>query len=1216
VSVLAIKADRLAQDIDTSAKLATELGLPTDVASALRASAKLQRTVLVIDQLDALADISDQQTQRLGVLLALVDEVVRGGSIPVIMSCRAFDFAHDVRLQRLDAEVAQLAPPTKEEVERVLKASGLEPLKLPERLRDLFASVHALDLFLQLKDVKGSTLMETHQQLLDMLWRQRLGAGAEAQQLDKAARAIAVMMSTREEIWLSRALLEEQGLGAAVTTLLERRLLIDEGKRVAFSHQTLFDFARAKAFVAEESLERYVRKKQDALFVRPVLWTGLAYLRDIDRPRYYEELESLCNDPKIRRHIQSLLVQFLGQVDDPELREVALMGKRINDPIWAAVAIDSVIGRAKWFEILRDTHLPPLLRAENAGMVSELLINAFRFAPDDVLTLMTKNWAQDKTKHRNVAWVLSYVEAWPDVAQSLALQVVSAGELEKHATELLVRNAIRLEPQFAPKLIAAELRRQLKVTNDDRDSFKALLEHASSIDYIVEAATEAPSAFVENVWPWFADVVSRLVRDGDTNRYGEDYSLATSLRFVARELPQALADALVAWAQQDFSSATSFIMKFAERDSVAIHRFIILTLEAALPDARTEAVAYLVGDARRLNVGDSSPSDGYSVRLIKALAPHLTAAEKQSFVAAVNRSQIVDRAELAEEKQDAADYWNERHRLRLLRALGLENVPAEVREQIKAAEERHPDADDDDDGIRGGVIGSPLNVADFLSMSDDEIIRAFDLLPDSTGNRHPDKDFTGGSVQLAHAFGEAAKKDPERFVRLLRRFRPGVTENPVESGLLAIAEVLPLTRIEEELLQLYELGFFHDQEYQHGAAYALKRASKGSEGISDRVCELLESWLTDGAPRDRTGERAARTESTDSILQHGDGGGSLPGGNYPALSALTVGYLSRNTPKLEAWTAVLERHLARPEDPRVWEAMGHDLGNVIYGDAARAVKFLDRLFERVPTIRDSHDGLIIIARAMHKLPPDAITRWLSDIERGPWPRRHQAVGELLVLFATKNGAPAWPTDRVNEALARFEQAKNDETRFVLGIAHSAARLWAEPDRRNAANRILLRVIPHSDDAMSKAVMSAFREHSMMADVETREMLLALTAMPSVVAKGHGFGFLENLRDLLPTYASEIADLLLVIVSHVGEQPQQGYLMSHGTELVDLALTLQRLPSPVRERGLDIFEELLSRRVYEARSVLAELDPAERREPIRAPRVARKPRRRFHPRRFG
>jgi len=145
-------------------------------------------------------------------------------------------------------------------------------------------------------------------------------------------------------------------------------------------------------------------------------------------------------------------------------------------------------------------------------------------------------------------------------------------------------------------------------------------------------------------------------------------------------------------------------------------------------------------------------------------------------------------------------------------------------------------------------------------------------------------------------------------------------------------------------------------------------------------------------------------------------------------------------------------------------------------------------------------------------------------------------------------------------------------------------------------------------------MDAFRgTHTLLNDTDTQRLLSALTAQPAVVASERGSFFFEGLQDLLPGAAAQITDLLLALVAYIKVQGDRRFLMPRGSALVDTAMTLQRLRSPIRERGLELFEQLLSLGVYEAHEVLSELDPAERSGPLRPPRRVRTPRRRHRQR---
>lgn len=80
--------------------------------------------------------------------------------------------------------------------------------------------------------------------------------------------------------------------------------------QISFTHQTLVDFARARAFVTQEgSLGRFVLARQTALFVRPKLWSGLAYLR--------------ANEADLRQHLRLLLIDFAGMQEVPQPFEMS-----------------------------------------------------------------------------------------------------------------------------------------------------------------------------------------------------------------------------------------------------------------------------------------------------------------------------------------------------------------------------------------------------------------------------------------------------------------------------------------------------------------------------------------------------------------------------------------------------------------------------------------------------------------------------------------------------------------------------------------------------------------------------------------------------------------------------------------------------------------------------------------------------------------------------
>ena len=123
-------------------------------------------------------------------------------------------------------------------------------------------------------------------------------------------------MALEEELWLGSDRFERE-FSAEIQHLKEEGILVssDNGMSIAFRHQTMFDFLRARSFLRnQQSLAEYIiEKKQESLFVRPILWSTLNYLRANDEAVYREQFGQLWTRNELRPHIRDLLVNFLGQ---------------------------------------------------------------------------------------------------------------------------------------------------------------------------------------------------------------------------------------------------------------------------------------------------------------------------------------------------------------------------------------------------------------------------------------------------------------------------------------------------------------------------------------------------------------------------------------------------------------------------------------------------------------------------------------------------------------------------------------------------------------------------------------------------------------------------------------------------------------------------------------------------------------------------------------
>ena len=148
LAYFAIKADRLPPDVLDQEALASYLNLSSEVSIIPQELAKSTPVLVVIDQVDALADLVVQHSARLRVLLDLVQELADVEGVRTVISCRTFEQKHDPALRNLDATIMRLELPEWSTVEPVLTAKGLQAGVRNQDIQQVLRSPHALEIFL------------------------------------------------------------------------------------------------------------------------------------------------------------------------------------------------------------------------------------------------------------------------------------------------------------------------------------------------------------------------------------------------------------------------------------------------------------------------------------------------------------------------------------------------------------------------------------------------------------------------------------------------------------------------------------------------------------------------------------------------------------------------------------------------------------------------------------------------------------------------------------------------------------------------------------------------------------------------------------------------------------------------------------------------------------------------------------------------------------
>lgn len=1209
--LLAIKADRAPREMATLDGLDRWIGCPVPAVEALRRLAEKRRVVVLIDQLDALADLMDTRAGRLSALLALADRIRGTPNLQVIVSCRAFEFEHDVRLNTLEAKRIDLPPPSRERVEPLLAARGYDTSGWSDEAREVLRTPQHLALFLEHADAtEGAPVFDTYHGLLERVV-ERL-AKARGESAVEAAGTIAIAMAEEEELELAAARFEAR-FRAELEVLEADGFLVRSGNglRIAFRHQTVFDFLRARAFLRTgQSLADYVlEKKQESLFVRPVLWSALTYIRAADPATYRREFGRLWARQGLRPHLRDLLIAFLGQADRPTGEEAGRLLPLLDDPAGRARALQAVAGNAGWFARLQG-RLPALMaESGHAGSVVHLLSRAAAFDREAVLSLVEEHWLHDERRHADVFFVMRAFEAWDDRSVAIANALADGKTVGDRAIRLIAEKISESMPDAAPAVIVRRLRAETRKTAGNRQSLENPVDRNTDWHDLDKLAAKAPKVFVEEIWPWLVDVVEKSITP--QNKYFDRYREHSGLVFYfdssdSSYIENAIEAAIRGFAETDADAFIGFVKAEKTTEIEVLHRLLALGLMEIAAERPKAVLEYLLEDSRRFSLGDVFDRHGVSGALIRAVAPALGQADSRRLEDAIvawspYRSALPD--ETAEVRLERLK-WSREHRLTLLRYFPFDRLSRDGQRLLREEERAFPNHRENPKQKIGLVeVESPVSADQMKKASNEHILSLFYKMTDNTEWRHPTRDrmeHLGGSIQVSREFAEFAKAEPDRALNIISRFRPGETERPAGMALEALGgSAVPAETLVALVHDLDRRGFA-SQEFREDAAQCLRAVARRADGLDDSTCDMLQGWIADWRPpeepsgsRSVGGGNAGGEEKNNASLLWGMGRwAAVPHGNYPILEALTHGFLQRKPPDADRWLDVLKRHLDRPENPEVWNAMGLYFQSLQWADRTMVADFLQTLVDRFPAAFDDQFGVHTVAYIEHWIPDDLLDRILDRWIAGDWADGPQAAGEIAALKLCRAPADPAAKNRVERCMAAAGREHAVAEGLRAGLAYTLAACWDEQTLRELATPLLIRLARHAEGAVAAALGSIFlAKDGPPPDDFTRRLLEALLERPEILRKRAHFVAEASKGWLRAGWnAGLVHSVANALVDGAGSDLASFHTDAAlaAPDLADIALTLHRIPE-TRVDGLELFERLMALRAYDLETRLREID---------------------------
>jgi hypothetical protein len=1231
-AVLALKADLLPEELGTYEGLREYLEFPCPVNDAVAAMAAKSRVLILVDQLDALGELVDLRTQRLTVMLRLVKQLAGMKNVHVLCSCRSFERVYDKRLNTIDAEEVTLELPAWSQVEVILLERGINAATWPQDFKNLLRVPQYLKLFLKhFTGTAEARIFESHQAMLEEIWGERILKGPPGKAGIETLERLSEYMSTREVLFAPLAMFDADR--PVVDQLVATGLLQHQANKlsVSFAHQTIFDFARARSFITHgESLSNHVLARQSSLFIRPKLWSALNYLRATDSVAYETALNQLWSATNLRKHLRTLIIDFIGQLEDPSVLEFRIAKEAATVFGLLGFVLQATCGRQRWFDALKPNLLLDAIRSDvrTAAVAISTLQQALAFARDEVLDLLKNHWMKSDELRRQALFVIRNLAEWDEKSVAFASAIVGTTALD-NSTVMDLASAISVAaPQKAPRVIAIHLKAALeaaeaanytepsdeaesgdsdfhsiaeRIERREADPLRKILHPSRTEWYEVSAVAEAaPAEYLAEVWPIARAIVEHYAKRHESRSlYNEDYLSSSELDLDGgdeRRLEYPLFDsfgyAVKKLAATDVAEFKKFVAANEGSRALTVQRLIALGLLEIAPHETRYVAGYLLGDRRRLHLGSFRHNYGDTRRILKAIAESVEKDEVSALETEILAfDPYVDAYEKSEgEKRLEIAKWRRQYQMSLLSALPAKWLSSGARGLLPAQglpadrEAAYPEV---------WTSTSPMSATKMAAASDTTIQRFLAAFPD---NKEWGDVFTrsGGSVEVSREFAEFAKTAPERAIAIALTLDPATSQRPAAYMLDAVAGTkLPLSALIDLFLGLVGKGF-DGNEFRAAAASALRNRTRRPEGLPDPVLKLFETWLEDDAVAvDEPVETSqAREPQATSMLWESHRLHILPGGSYPILDAYFMGLYARGnalgSEEANRILRQLERRLTKGDRIAIWIGMAYGvLQRLGAFPKAEAEQFLTRLFVAYPALTATHAGVVLIARAIAWADPELTRNWLMELKVSENPLSQQAFGELTVLRAVLVKSDSFSVAEIESALSDQEPKM-----VLLGMTFAAVHLWLELDDPKLLTPILVAAFGSPDKDVSRAAMDWYRLSGGLSwDSKTRPVLEATYSGSAAFLCEDDSYLLDRISDVIDDAPDFVAAICEKIIdarnSNLGNFASSAVMEAE--TLLSISLTLQRQPEPSKSKGLDLFEKLQAANAYKVREVLVEID---------------------------
>jgi hypothetical protein len=835
IPYLPVRLDRRAPK-DTAAHFGQQLGLPDSPAFSLSALAGERKSVLILDQLDAIRWTSAHANNALDVCKELVRHVQSlrraGKKIAVVLSSRTFDLEHDPSIR------IWLADTTDKEFVRIevtgLSTDILQRLvgssfpEMTEKERSLLACPQNLAIWMELKRTGPVPSFQTSTDLIREFWKNRRLKLEEQADIttDQMSQVLSPLLDHMEQNGKisapSRIIASWPRIKEA---LFSYGVLQESAGMISFCHQSYLDYLIAERLLRQMDagtgsiLGWLGTKENQSLFRREQLRQVLVMLAEESQRRFLLSVKQLLETEEVRFHIKHLALEVIGSQEEitEELGDYCLTLYR--DDFW----------QEHVFETIFIGHSSYVLFLNRKGLISEWL------------------QSQDNDKINRTLWLLRAVsEKIPDqVTEVLEPYLEIGGEwLDRILNTLSWRIADDSERMFQLRLKLARrgitagfvewkplcskyplraielIEAVISTWNiDDNSSIyrKDRLERWYNED--AKALNKVVEKYPVEIWDLLIPHVERLTcfeaepYDRRLEKWRKDRIFGRQETDIARGVVELtmLAGRCLASDNPDMLIDRTGPL---ENSASPIIREILIVVYKALPLSHADSgIKWLLADVPRFRLDQGYDKSEWqpAERLIKSLSPHCSEELFRQLEDAIVHYHSPDEKRLAEyylgkwRDGNFGHYWGEAQYF-LLPTLAAERVRSDTTSLLKVLQRKfssYPEGYFIRGRISGGMVGSKLEPS-LDKISDRSWLAIITNRKVSKEGNHKWIQVNAGHVleasiwQFSRSLETMAKRYPERFGRLALQFPDDVDLSYISAILSGCAEKAPDSNMSEE----------------------------------------------------------------------------------------------------------------------------------------------------------------------------------------------------------------------------------------------------------------------------------------------------------------------------------------------------------------------------------------------------------------------------------